>query len=525
MKKRIFINNLGYMTGVCKRAVCLTNAGLFYLVDADRGISVYAGRLSRPLFDRSSGDNVRIADFSDFNTEGNYYIRAGYRRSRTFEISSAPYKSLRSMVMDGITASRCGHSAAAHCHMSPITSGGSERDVSGGWHEGANYSKNVVSAAETIAVLMYSLRLFGESFSEAERTLIENECRWGVDWMLKMQEAGGGVYESVYSGSASPTALPEDDDSDYFLSPVTCTATLMATAVYALSSVYFRSDSDYSAKCRKAAEHGWLYIAGTPEYRHYSSRKGMASPVGQSVNDLESRFMWALCEMYAMTGDLSYSVLICEKLTTSDFTTFGDVGSGGYAALSYLLSSRTHERDVEATIRKRLLYRADMIVFAVAGEGYASGRSISDGFSQGSSYSILCDCMLLITAYLTSGDEKYLLPATELFSYVFGKNPLGVTFMTGEEVDFCHSPCHAVSVISGRNVCGLVVGGANTDRSDNYSRWHIDSSTPPAKCYIDSAYSLSTNEPAVRYSAPAVFISAFFDKVGRSALSGTGRNR
>lgn len=63
MKKKIHINRLGYMTGMPKSAVCSVTAGIFYLVDAVRGVSVYAGRLSHPFYDRESGDTVRLADF------------------------------------------------------------------------------------------------------------------------------------------------------------------------------------------------------------------------------------------------------------------------------------------------------------------------------------------------------------------------------------------------------------------------------------------------------------------------------
>lgn len=66
----------------------------------------------------------------------------------------------------------------------------------------------------------------------------------------------------------------------------------------------------------------------------------------------------------------------------------------------------------------------------------------------------------------------------------------------------------------------MIVSGANGERGDEYSKWHIEKGMPPAKCYIDNEYSFSTNEPVVHFSAPVIFVSAFYDKVGRSALSG-----
>ena len=106
--KKIQVNNLGYMQGCPKAAVCCVNTGIFYIVDADRNLSVYADRLSPQFYDRESGNMVRLADFSAFNTKGRFYIRAGYRRSEIFEISDTPYKDIRGEVLHGIYLNRCG---------------------------------------------------------------------------------------------------------------------------------------------------------------------------------------------------------------------------------------------------------------------------------------------------------------------------------------------------------------------------------------------------------------------------------
>ena len=96
--------------------------------------------------------------------------------------------------------------------------------------------------------------------------------------------------------------------------------------------------------------------------------------------------------------------------------------------------------------------------------------------------------------------------------------------MTGSGENRCCSSSHRLSAAfeaaRGGIVGGMVVSGPNFMRNDEYSKWHIDREAPPAKCYVDSAFSSSTNMPSVQFSAPLIFISAFYDKVGRSALSG-----
>lgn len=533
MKKKIHINRLGYMVGMPKTAVCKVTAGIFYIVDAVKGISVYAGRLSHSFFDKESGDTVRLADFSDFNIKGRFFIRAGYRRSDVFEISEQPYSHLRKTVMKGIYLNRCGFDyyrdavrgrtadpyIRHECHMEQC--GGI--DASGGWHSAGGYTKDAVSACLAAADMIYSLKLFGESFSERERLLVEDEALWGINWLLKMQDRDGGVFSCCRPDNNFEFFSPEEDDRPFFLGKKDCMTALCFTAVTALAADHFkRSKPDLSRRMKKAAEHCWLWVVGSEEYDYYSGKNGGFSENGDGIYSLESYFMWAMCEMHVLTGEQSFARMIDSRYLSSSFTGFGNGSCGGFAALSCLLSPRQHNRTVEKFIRKRLIDHADRMWISARSSGYQTALSAENGFSGASNFSILSDCMEFISAYLVSGEQNYLIGATEQFSYIFGKNPLGVIFMTGRNDECCHCPSHKLSVsfYNEKPVPGMVVCGANSQRRDDYSKWHIEKGSPPALCYLDSEFSFSTNEPAVHYSAPLIFISAFYDKVGRSALSG-----
>lgn len=533
MKKRIQVNHLGYMTGMPKNAVCRVTAGVFYLVEASTGISVYAGRLTCPYFDRESGDTVKLADFSDFNTCGSYFIRAGYRRSDVFEICDKPYKDIRKTVLDGIFANRCGYDLSgetercgsyAHreCHTEPVMKHGSPANASGGWHTGGGYEKSVRSTCLAVADMLYALKLFDESFSEEEMRLISDECRWGLEWLLKMQDKDGGVFKGIVV-CKEDMASPEEDNGTYCFSEQSCSSDLLFTAAAALGAEFFsESDKAFSKKLRQAAELSWIAALRTEEYDHYCRRLGSTSESGDELNAIESEFMWAMCEMYSLTGESSFEQMIKEKYILSSFCGFGYSACGGFAALSYLMNSRTRDRSAEAFIRKRLSDRADRMAIAVNSSGYRTARSAGGGYTYGSNFAVLSDCMDFITAYLISGDREYLSGAVDQFGYIFGKNPMGISYVTGVGSDCCQMPGHFMSAFRENDppVAGMVVCGANIERSDEYSKWHIEKGTPGAKCYADNACSLSTNRPSIRFSAPLIFISAFFDKVGRSALTG-----
>lgn len=533
MKKRIQVNQLGYMTGMPKNAVCRVTAGVFYLVEAATGISVYAGRLTCPFFDRESGDNVRLADFSDFNTCGSYFIRAGYRRSDVFEISAEPYRNIRRIVLDGIFTNRCGCDLSAYgercgsyahkeCHTDPVMRNGIAADVSGGWHTGGKYEKDLRSACLTVADMIYSVKLFGENFSVNERENITDECRWGLEWILRMQDRDGGVYGGI-SGGDGETVIPEEDGGEYSFKPQSCSAALIFTAAAALGSVFFeKTDKAFSRKLKQAAELSWIAALRTDEYENYCRRLGSTSENGDGLNAIESEFMWAMCEMYALTGEKSFEQMINEKYMLSSFHGFGYSACGGFAALSYLMNSRTHDRTAEAFIRKRLTDRADRMLIAVNSSGYRTARSADGGYTYGSNFAVLSDCMDFIAAYLISGEQKYLEGAFDQFGYIFGKNPMGVSYVTGCGNECCQMPFHVMSMAMDNDapVRGMAVSGANYERSDEYSKWHIEKGTPAAKCYADCECSTSTNEPSVHFSAPIIFVSSFFDRVGKGALTG-----
>lgn len=539
MKNRIDINNLGYMIGVPKNAVCKVTAGIFYIVDAQRNTNVYAGRLSHPFFDRESGETVRLADFSDFNVKGKFFIRAGYRRSEVFEISEAPYKDIRTLALNGIYFNRCGYNFESNtfslrsdkrferkeCHTSKI--GG--RDISGGWHCFGGYERDLSAVCLTVADMIYALKLFSESFDSEEKEMLTDECRWGIEWLLKMQDNDGGVFESVMSvvNIDVPTA-PDEDETNYKLGDKTCLAALRFTATAALASNYFsKSDPKLSKILRNAAEKCWIWIVQTDEYSYYTSDNGSFSPDGEGVYYLDSDFMWAMCEMYSLTGNESFARMISSKYLHSEFSDFGSSCCGGFAALSYLLTDKTKDRGIDAFVRKKIIYRADRLKHAASDSGYRISVSAGKGFVKGSNYNILSDCMMFISAYLISGEDKYLECATDQFAYIFGANPLGISFMTGTAENQCRYPSHTLSLsLEGDGpIEGMIVGGASTSRDDNYSKWHIGQNCPPSKCYVDKEFSYSTNEPSVHYTAPIIFISAFYDKVGRSALSGVKKNK
>ncbi|MBQ4364091.1 MAG: glycoside hydrolase family 9 protein [Oscillospiraceae bacterium] len=527
MKNKIYVNLKGYLLNGRKIARVTVPARSFSIVNAKTGFINYSGKLSSPTTDDFSGDSVCLADFSDFREEGRYYIKIGFRRSASFEIARFPYRSIRRETLDAMYISRCGYDflkddipvhlkpfAHGECHTSSVIHSNRRFMVNGGWHTMGGYEKDIPQTCLILAELMYTLDIFSYGMDEVENARFTDEIRWGLDFLLKCQDDDGGVFSRWYPEEQFSPGRPEEDTDTYHLGEKTCLSTLRFISACAHGARIFANDPMFCKKLRSASHKSWLWITGCSEYRYYMSRLGDISDDG-SPYSLGCDFMWSLCEMYSLTGVQDFSSLISKKHITSQFCGFSDKMTGGFAAMCYLTQEQHRECFVDAFIRRRITDHADRLCIAASHDMFGSACSVDDGFAYGTAFHILTDAQSAAYAYMLSGDRRYLCLASDCLGYIYGCNPNGKAYVTGSKRYFVHSPCHRLSTATFIDDCvpGLVVAGPNKLRTDPYSKWNIDPGTPAAMCYIDNMFSYSTNEPGLHFTAPLLFISAFFDHI------------
>ena len=86
-------------------------------------------------------------------------------------------------------------------------------------------------------------------------------------------------------------------------------------------------------------------------------------------------------------------------------------------------------------------------------------------------------------------------------------NPLSKSFLTGIGADRVRYPHHRIFEGSGVVVPGLLVGGPNNNAEDGAYPGGLQ-----AKGYVDKVQSYASNEYAIDYNAPFVFLSGYFTK-------------
>ena len=115
--------------------------------------------------------------------------------------------------------------------------------------------------------------------------------------------------------------------------------------------------------------------------------------------------------------------------------------------------------------------------------------------------------IFLIQAYNISKDKKYLRAALTNLDYLLGRNATGYCFLTGFGQKQVMHPHHRPSVADGivEPVPGLLSGGPNPGQQDKCSGYP---SKQPDKSFLDDSCSYSTNEIAINWNAPMVYLAA-----------------
>jgi len=215
----IRINLLGYTANDVKVAVFMGLADKevrsFRLVDVKSGKTVFESNnivKSMPLAPFKSC--IRLP-FTEFIDEGIFRIETGKTASPEFRISDDIYDGTADFLLNYMRQQRCGFNPflddSCHTHDGYVIYGGpddySHIDVTGGWHDAADYLQYVATSANATYQMLYAYSANPAAFSDNYLASglpgkdnipdILNESKWGLDWLLKMNPAPGIMYNQI----------------------------------------------------------------------------------------------------------------------------------------------------------------------------------------------------------------------------------------------------------------------------------------------------------------------------------------
>ena len=546
------LNQVGYLPAAQKLAVVPADAqARFAVVDAASGKQVFEGSLGAAATWDASGERVRLADFSALRTPGSYRLRvAGLPDSAPFAIKPGVYRELDIAAIRNYTLNRTGIAltpAVAGPYARPLAhpdtkvlvhaSAASKARPTGtvisspkGWYDAGDYNKYIVNSGISTYTLLAAYEHFPEWFAKLSLNLPEsgnglpdilNETLWNLDWMLTMQDPNdGGVYHKLTNKVFDGMVMPEKATAPRYVVQKTTTATLDFAAVMAAASRVLKPfDSQQpgrSARYLAAAEKAWRWAEANPKVLYEQPADIQTGAYGDKSADDE--FAWAAAELLISTGKADYrSRAFAHTGSAAKGTEPGwaDVGMLGWISLAQ--HARHLPAGVDAApVRKQLLEVGDRLVERWRASPYRVTMGSQD-FVWGSSSTILNQAMMLVAAYRVEPKPDYLNAAQSALDYVLGRNGPGMSFVTGFGERSPMHPHHRPSEADGIKapVPGMLVGGPNPGQQDAKDCPAPYPSKLPALSYLDHVCSYASNEIAINWNAPLVYVAAAMESLQR----------
>jgi endoglucanase len=550
--QNIRLNQIGFYPNATKEAVVLGDKNeRFYVLNENKKDTILRGKLSPYRVNSISQKTTQIADFSGVKKEGTYVIyvpNVGF--SYPFDIKKQVHRaaaigSLRGYYYQrtstellekhaGIYKRPAGHpDTKVLIHASAATKERPEGTVIAsfrGWYDAGDYNKYIVNSGISTGTLFLLYENHPDYFKTFEANIPESgdavpdlldEALWNLRWMLSMQDPNdGGVYHKLTNPQFDGMNLmPHQATKERYVIQKTITATLDFAAVMAQANRVFKKFEKQFPKladsCLVAAEKAWAWAEKNPDklYDQNEMNKNFAPKVFTGAYDdknTSDEWTWAATELYITTkNDKYYKAETLYPTLSPNIQTWRDVQRMSYYSLIQHQNNLTElgKKDL-SKLQKVVLDFADDLLKDVDKQAYNTvmGKSAKD-FMWGSSGHAANQGIALLQAYKLSKDKKYLKGALSNLDYLFGRNAVGYSFLTGfgsKQVMHIH---HRASESDGieKPVPGLLSGGTNPKKQDKCEGYTTDIAD---ECFLDVSCSYSTNENCINWNAAMVYLTA-----------------
>ncbi len=495
--------------------------------------TVFTGTFAAPINDAASGDSVRIGDFSALTTQGEYYVQVtGLGESYNFRISDTVNNDVLIWLMRGFYSQRCGTSVSlthrgttfSHgaCHLNDATYDSSTglsgtKITTGGWHDAGDYGKYALNSGITMGELLMAFERykdslqflnFGLSYSGGAMPDYLVECKYNLDWMLKMQHTNGGVFHKLSNGFPQGI-MPTADTATRYIFQISSAATADFAAVMAIASrVYAPYDAAYAATCLTAAQNAWNFLSANP---NIVPDGGFSGGLGGAYGDSDDRDerLWAAVELFNTTGAAVYNNYVASHYTDRTLTLMSDGGDDWKELhpLAYIGYMRSTQPTVNTTVvnAMKTAFQTHVNTFRTRVESTSGYKYVLNpgDYYWGSNSVALNRAIRLLAAADIFADPTYKDAAEETLHYMLGRNPMNKSYLTYVGEVYTSNPHHQPSIADGITPPwpGLLAGGPNE---------YYDSGSAPAKCYVDDAGNYTSNEIAINWMAAYAYVLAAF---------------
>jgi hypothetical protein len=474
-------------------------------------------------------------DFSAYSLPGVYRLRlASGIASPPFRIGPHLYRDLPQLILAFFRVQRCGATQPlghGPCHLKDAIAGsgpetGHPVDLSGGWHDAGDYIKFTATISYTTLLLLECADHFPHAVppDPRGRSPLLQEARVGVEWLLRLHASDDGFYYQVGTeDDHDEWRRPEGDDAAAGDVPGAERRWSRRPALYgaganvagrcaaALALAALRYRGEDPALARRCAETAIAF------YQCGLKHPGVLTP---QPADFYPEQSWrpdmalAATHLYRLTGEKRY---LRDALR---FDNHAGPGAGAVSLYSihglsdvelYPLAPARDRRWILAALRddcnRALAHSRHPFRLAADTIWGTAGRACGAG--------TLC----LLAAPLLR-DPALTVLAQAQRDYLLGCNPFGVSFLIGAGRRYPRHPHHPLAQLGDLPLVGAVVGGPapldvwQAQRMGGEMGKYATPDEPglqsPAAVYHDDAGDWVTNEPALDYSADALFMLAAY---------------
>ena len=531
----------------------------FYILRANIGDTVYKNRVSDIRTSANSSVKTRIADFSAFQQKGAYVIYIpGIGNSYPFKIDNDVHKDAAKAILKGFYYIRSSipleekyagkwHRPAGHpdiavlVHPSAASAkrlAGTVISTPGGWYDAGDYNKYVVNSGISTATLLSAYEDFPDYFTQLNTNIPESgksipdvldEALYNIRWMMSMQDPNdGGVYNKCTNAAFDPMVRPGVTKLPRYVVQKGTAATLDFAAVAAQASRIFRKyNRQYPGladSLLNAATSAWKWAQKNPalEYNQNAINQKFEPKITTGAygdKSFKDEWFWAATELLGTTGKKLYHDTLARHLTDpATLPSWSNVQMLGFYTVIRLKNALpSFAKGTVDVLAKQVIAFADNYLPRIAASAFGTvmGGSKRE-FNWGSNSDAANQGIALINAYLITKDKKYIDAALTNMDYLLGRNATGYSFVTGIGPKPTMRPHHRPSIADGIEdpIPGLLAGGPNPGIQDHAYYEYKE----PETAYSDTDASYASNEIAINWNAPAVYlfnaIEALQKKVG-----------
>lgn len=545
----IKVNQLGCYPKAKKLAfITAKNAPTdFYITTTNLRDTVYKGKLGIETKSKHSTTVTRVADFTPLTQSGSYVVLVpGVGHSHVFRIGTDLYNEIGAATLKAFYFQRASfpldvryaekwHRSAGHpdtsvlIHASAVSAQRKEGTVissSGGWYDAGDYNKYIVNSGITTSTLLSAYENFSSYYNQKKINIPESnnalpdildEVLYNLRWMRTMQDPfDGGVYHKCTNANFDGMVMPGVTQAPRFAVQKSTAAALNFVAVMAQASRVLKPFAKLlpglADSCLQSAKQAWQWAKNNPAiiYDQDANNKLFKPAIATGTygdGRVDDEWFWASAEMYRTTGAQDYLTAV-ETLHQQQLIlpTWNNVALlGVYAYLQSPYPIKQEYKDEWDLMQRTIYTLADQMVTYAQQSAFSCAMGwLTSDFVWGSNSNAANQGILLLHAYQMKGNKLYFQAALDNADYLLGRNATGYCFVTGFGGKSPMRPHHRPSVADGitEPVPGFLVGGPNPFRQDQCNYAFTETET----AYTDDDCSYASNEIAINWNAPAVYL-------------------